>query len=244
MSGLWVWAQGAYARPGVSEHCLRLQDSHGQNVSLLLWAAWAGPVDAPVLTHAAEAVRAWEHTVVAPLRMARRAAKDPSPGIDAGAQLAAREAIAAAELRAERALLESLELLTEAAGAEGHTLTALRAAALAWGAVPPEPELARLAAALDGALLSIESSRAPVERAHRRPELVEDEAELDEAERAARARLVLLMQEHADLDAAAQSLSAIPLPDLLVIGRLKRKKLALKDEIARIQDQLTPDIIA
>ncbi|MDP3173078.1 MAG: DUF465 domain-containing protein [Phenylobacterium sp.] len=52
------------------------------------------------------------------------------------------------------------------------------------------------------------------------------------------------MQEHADLDAAAQSLSAIPLPDLLVIGRLKRKKLALKDEIARIQDQLTPDIIA
>ena len=31
---------------------------------------------------------------------------------------------------------------------------------------------------------------------------------------------------------------------LIVIGRLKRKKLALKDEIARIEDFLNPDIIA
>ena len=34
------------------------------------------------------------------------------------------------------------------------------------------------------------------------------------------------------------------MPDMLVIGRLKRKKLALKDDIQRIKDQLTPDIIA
>ena len=34
------------------------------------------------------------------------------------------------------------------------------------------------------------------------------------------------------------------MPDMLVIGRLKRKKLALKDEIQRIKDQMTPDIIA
>lgn len=30
----------------------------------------------------------------------------------------------------------------------------------------------------------------------------------------------------------------------LTLGRLKRQKLALKDQIARLEDELTPDIIA
>jgi hypothetical protein len=58
------------------------------------------------------------------------------------------------------------------------------------------------------------------------------------------ARLTELRQDHADLDAAIYALAASPLPDLVVIGRLKRKKLSLKDEIARIEDFLNPDIIA
>lgn len=58
------------------------------------------------------------------------------------------------------------------------------------------------------------------------------------------ARLQELRQDHADMDAAIQALALAPLPDLIVIGRLKRKKLALKDEIARIEDYLNPDIIA
>ena len=58
------------------------------------------------------------------------------------------------------------------------------------------------------------------------------------------ARLVELKQDHADLDAAVQALSATPLPDMLLIARLKRKKLKLKDELAGIEDQLNPDIIA
>lgn len=57
-------------------------------------------------------------------------------------------------------------------------------------------------------------------------------------------RLSELRQDHADFDAAITALAAAPLPDMLLIGRLKRKKLALKDEIARIEDYLTPDIIA
>lgn len=57
-------------------------------------------------------------------------------------------------------------------------------------------------------------------------------------------RLAELRQDHADLDASIRALSMAPLPDLIVIGRLKRKKLALKDEIARIEDLLNPDIIA
>jgi len=59
-----------------------------------------------------------------------------------------------------------------------------------------------------------------------------------------RARLADLRQEHADLDAAIQAVALSPLPDMMLIGRLKRKKLGLKDEITRLQDLLTPDILA
>jgi hypothetical protein len=72
--------------------------------------------------------------------------------------------------------------------------------------------------------------------------MIDDRA--DEPEDALRARLAALRQEHADLDTAVQAMAAMPLPDLLAIGRLKRRKLQLKDEIARIEDLLTPDIIA
>ncbi len=46
------------------------------------------------------------------------------------------------------------------------------------------------------------------------------------------------------MDVAIQALMLAPLPDMMVISRLKRKKLLLKDEIERLKDQLTPDIIA
>lgn len=59
-----------------------------------------------------------------------------------------------------------------------------------------------------------------------------------------RDRLAELRQDHADLDAAVQAIAQSPLPDMMLISRLKRKKLALKDEITRIEAQLTPDIIA
>ncbi|WP_297696145.1 DUF465 domain-containing protein [Phenylobacterium sp.] len=67
---------------------------------------------------------------------------------------------------------------------------------------------------------------------------------VDPSEEVLRAQLAELRQEHADLDAAIQAVAVSPLPDMMLIGRLKRKKLALKDEIARIEDMLTPDIPA
>jgi hypothetical protein len=66
----------------------------------------------------------------------------------------------------------------------------------------------------------------------------------NQSQDALEARLAELRQDHADLDAAVQAISLSPLPDMMLIARLKRKKLALKDEISRIEDQLTPDIIA
>ena len=66
----------------------------------------------------------------------------------------------------------------------------------------------------------------------------------DASEEIWRARLAEVRQDHADLDAAIHALSQVAMPDMLLIGRLKRKKLVLKDEIARLEDLLTPDIIA
>lgn len=63
-------------------------------------------------------------------------------------------------------------------------------------------------------------------------------------EAAIRRRLSELQLEHNDLEVAIQAIGLSPVPDMMVIGRLKRKKLALKDEIQRLKDQLTPDIIA
>ena len=56
--------------------------------------------------------------------------------------------------------------------------------------------------------------------------------------------LALLVQEHRDLDAAIDALRELPHHDQLQLARMKRRKLKLRDEIAFLQDQLTPDIIA
>ncbi|MFN3230604.1 MAG: YdcH family protein [Alphaproteobacteria bacterium] len=57
-------------------------------------------------------------------------------------------------------------------------------------------------------------------------------------------RLVTLATEHADMDAAITALSNQLHVDQLQVQRLKRRKLALKDQIAQIRDRLQPDIIA
>jgi hypothetical protein len=60
----------------------------------------------------------------------------------------------------------------------------------------------------------------------------------------AASRLVRLRTEHRDLDSAIEALRAMPAPDQLQLARLKKRKLRLRDEIAQLEDQLIPDIIA
>lgn len=57
-------------------------------------------------------------------------------------------------------------------------------------------------------------------------------------------QLEKLKREHRDLDAAIEALHDRGRADQLTLGRLKKRKLALKDRIARLEDQLYPDIIA
>ena len=71
-----------------------------------------------------------------------------------------------------------------------------------------------------------------------------DESDLQGEVVAARQRLAALRIEHQDLDAAVAALQAKPMPDQIQIARLKKKKLILKDQIVRLGDELTPDIIA
>jgi hypothetical protein len=59
-----------------------------------------------------------------------------------------------------------------------------------------------------------------------------------------RRRLAMLRTEHRDLDAAIHALGSADSRDQLQIARLKKRKLRLKDQIAMIEDYLTPDIIA
>lgn len=72
----------------------------------------------------------------------------------------------------------------------------------------------------------------------------DDEPFLTEEDLALRARLNVLQLEHADLDASIEALGHMPVPDQLMIARLKRKKLVLRDEIAKVEDRILPDIIA
>ena len=72
----------------------------------------------------------------------------------------------------------------------------------------------------------------------------DDEPYVSEEERQIRDRVALLREEHADLDASIEALARMPIPDQLTIARLKRKKLALRDEITRLEDRILPDIIA
>lgn len=67
---------------------------------------------------------------------------------------------------------------------------------------------------------------------------------IDEREKAKQEQLLQLRQEHRDLDDAISALVQSGSSDMLQIQRLKKKKLMLRDEIQRIEDDIVPDIIA
>lgn len=57
-------------------------------------------------------------------------------------------------------------------------------------------------------------------------------------------RLEALKIEHRDLDMAIEALAQSGVPDQLQIARLKKRKLALRDQISALESRLIPDIIA
>lgn len=63
-------------------------------------------------------------------------------------------------------------------------------------------------------------------------------------EQTLRATLARLLEEHHDLDAAITAMVESGVRDQLVLTRLKKRRLQLKDQITKIEDALLPDIIA
>lgn len=153
---LWTWAVAAYARPGVREALLELQDGQGQNVCLLLWAAWRAAeglgLDPEAAEEACDIARTWDEACVTPLRKVRRALKKPIPDMETPAREAVRAQVKAVELAAEKALLEGLEAIGSAPSARPLAMeAALVAVARGWGQTTPRAHLAQLAAKLSAA---------------------------------------------------------------------------------------------
>jgi len=67
---------------------------------------------------------------------------------------------------------------------------------------------------------------------------------LDEDIEELRRKIETLKTEHRDLDDVIQRMADDGMIDQLRLQRLKKRKLALKDEVARLENQLIPDIIA
>ncbi len=141
---LWEFSLALYGRPGVPAACLDLQDRLGQDVNLLLFAAWAGmacnaDLPAAELARIDSAVAPWRAEVVRPLRAVRRRVK--------GEDDALYRRMKAAELEAERVQQDRLFALSGLKPAPGGGV-ALAAANL-YRLVPEgDPAVMALLAAL------------------------------------------------------------------------------------------------
>ncbi len=102
----WTFSLRFYQLPGVAESCLDLQDRHGADVNLVLFALWAASrghqLDAAAIAAADLVARQWREAVTQPLRAARRALKTRWDGFDDAAVAALRQQVLAAELESER----------------------------------------------------------------------------------------------------------------------------------------------
>ena len=112
---LWEYSLAVYAREGVADCCLALQDEFGLDVNLLLYAAWLAQrgerLQRDHLAGLEARVARWREKVVKPLRQLRRQWRDES-----GAGSLRRD-IKALELRAERLQQDEMYAFHSAAAA-------------------------------------------------------------------------------------------------------------------------------
>lgn len=150
-SVLWDFVCRSYARPGVAEACLHVQDEHGVDVLLLLSAAWLATQGQRLtperLTELKSCCQPRREQLIEPLRGMRRAQR---PGNDHSAeQQALYEALKAAEMAAERRQVLALETLMQRWPVDGRSgvllLDNLRMTA-SEGALPTLKQLSALLA--------------------------------------------------------------------------------------------------
>lgn len=107
----WDYSCRVYAHPGISEMCLYLQNKHGLDVNLLLFAAWFGKtrgvLEDSILEEAVDFSQSWASEVVRPLRRARNWLKKKVAD-EATLPASERES-----MQALRTQIKTLELRTE-----------------------------------------------------------------------------------------------------------------------------------
>ena len=74
--------------------------------------------------------------------------------------------------------------------------------------------------------------------------MVQDDGDEDERLAQVRAQLARVRELHDDLSAAVLALQEAASTDQLQLARLKKRKLLLKDQLIRLENMLTPDLIA
>ena len=121
MTSLWEFAVELYGAPSVGEACLALQDRHGCDVNVILFAAWMGAVRGDKLSQSdmAEAiasVQSWRDEIVRPLRAIRRGLKSGPPPAPNEVTEQLRTRIKAVELESERIELKQLEAFASKRG--------------------------------------------------------------------------------------------------------------------------------
>ncbi len=109
----WVFSLDFYARPGVAEACLALQDRVDADVNLILFCLWHGiaghgRIDQSALQAAQERVQSVRADLILPLRALRRHLTGDIPGAPPAWRDALRRQVADAEIEAEH--LEQLIL--------------------------------------------------------------------------------------------------------------------------------------
>lgn len=111
--GFWDFSLALYARDGVAESCLALQDEQGVDVNILflfVYLAFCGrSLNALQIAAIDAAVAPWRLAVVAPLREVRRYLKAPPEIMNASAAQSLRTDVKRIELEAERVQQLALE---------------------------------------------------------------------------------------------------------------------------------------
>lgn len=111
-SDFWRFSLALYGRDGIPSACVALQDAHGLDVNLMLFALWLASrgrsVSGADLVAADAAVGSWRREAVIPLRAVRRFLKEAPAALDEAGVAALRTRVKAVELEAERLQQEAL----------------------------------------------------------------------------------------------------------------------------------------
>jgi uncharacterized protein (TIGR02444 family) len=111
-SDFWRFSLSFYRTQDVPAACISLQDRHGLDVNIMLFALWLASMGRAVssrdLQDADEVVRGWRAEAVVALRGVRRYLREPAAAFAGEAASALRDKVKAAELESERLQQEAL----------------------------------------------------------------------------------------------------------------------------------------